>query len=116
MEKKNSQISRATYKRIKHMDRTQLSQYTTQLYLAGFEAGRKAGTPDVLLRTIRELLLDTEGIGEIRADAIMKKLGALFVPQAPDAENTEADGTPEEENENAEEVGENGEETDSSAE
>lgn len=97
MEKKNQQISRATYKRIKSMDRIQLSNYITRIYLTGFEAGRKAGTPDVLLRTIREQLLDTEGIGEIRADAIMKKLGAIFSPQTSEAVPEETAGTPTEE-------------------
>ena len=94
MEKKNQQISRATYKRIKSMDRVQLSNYITRIYLTGFEAGRKAGTPDVLFRTIRELLLDTEGIGEIRANAIMKKLGAIFAPQASEEPTEETAGTP----------------------
>lgn len=116
MEKKNQQISRATYKRIKGMDRIELSNYITRIYLTGFEAGRKAGTPDVLLRTIREQLLDTEGIGEIRADAIMKKLGAIFAPQTSEAVPEETAGTPAEETGNTEEVAENDEEADSSAE
>lgn len=97
MEKKNQQISRATYKRIKSMDRVQLSNYIARIYLTGFEAGRKAGTPDVLLRTIREQLLDTEGIGPTRADAIMKKLGAMFAPQPSEDVPEETAGTPAEE-------------------
>lgn len=97
MEKKSQQISRSTYKRIKSMDRIQLSNYITRIYLTGFEAGRKAGTPDVLLRTIREQLLDTEGIGPTRADAIMKKLGGIFTPQASEAVPEETAGTPAEE-------------------
>ena len=94
MEKKNQQISRATYKRIKGMDRIELSNYITRIYLTGFEAGRKAGTPDVLLRTIREQLLDTEGIGEIRADAIMKKLCDTFALKEKEDAPTEGAGTP----------------------
>lgn len=116
MEKKNQQISRATYKRIKSMDRVQLSNYITRIYLTGFEAGRKAGTPDVLLRTIREQLLDTEGIGEIRADAIMKKLGAIFAPQTSETPTEETTGTPAETIGEVEEVAGNDEEADSSAE
>lgn len=94
MEKKNQQISRNTYKRIKSMDRAQLSNYITQIYLTGFDAGRKAGTPDVLFRTIRELLLDTKDIGPTRAEAIMKKLGSIFAPQESGEQTEEAEGTP----------------------
>ena len=101
MEKKNQQISRATYKRIKGMDRIELSNYITRIYLTGFEAGRKAGTPDVLLRTIREQLLDTEGIGEIRADAIMKKLGDTFALRENEGEPEETEGTDKEVQKNA---------------
>lgn len=116
MEKKSQQISRSTYKRIKSMDHIQLSNYITRIYLTGFEAGRKAGTPDVLLRTIREQLLDTEGIGPTRADAIMKKPGGIFTPQASEAVPEETAGTPAETDGNDEEVAGNDEEADGSAE
>jgi len=96
MNKKDNQISRSTYKRIKSMDRAELSAYITRIYITGFEAGRKAGTPDVLLRTIKEALLSTEGIGEIRAEAIMQKLGSIFAPQTSAQAEKETEGTPEE--------------------
>ena len=116
MNKKDQQISRSTYKRIKSMNRIQLSNYITRIYLTGFEAGRKAGTPDVLLRTIREQLLDTEGIGPTRADAIMKKLGGIFAPQTSEKQAEETAGTPEETDGNDKEVDGNDEEADGSAE
>ena len=85
-------LSRATYKRIKALDRAGLSDYVTNVYLNGYEAGRKAGTPDVLMRTFREVLLSIDGIGPARADAIMKKLGDTFALKERDTETTEADG------------------------
>lgn len=109
MAQNNREISRATYKRIKGMDRVELSNYITRIYITGFEAGRRAGTPDVLLRTIREALLDTEGIGPTRAEAIMKKLGDVFAPKASEKQPEETEGTPTEKTEN-EEAEENGEE------
>ena len=83
-------LSRAVYKRIKSMDREQLSDYVTKVYLSGFEAGRKAATPDLLLRTIREELLSIPGIGPTRADAILKRMGDTFATkQAESNENDE---------------------------
>ena len=112
----NKQISRATYKTIKGMDRAGLSAYLTKIYLTGFEAGRKAGTPDVLFRTIREQLLDIEGIGPVRADAIMEKLTGSLAPKKSEEEPREAAGVPAENKGNSEEVSGNDKETDGSAE
>lgn len=86
------QLSRRTYKFIKGMDRAALSAYVSKVYLTGFEAGRKAATPDVLFRAIRETLLSTEGIGEIRADAIMEKLAGLIIPKESAGTPTETTG------------------------
>jgi hypothetical protein len=71
-------VSRDTYKRIKNMNREQLSEYVKAVYVKGFESGRKASTPDVLLRTFREVLISVDGIGPTRAEAIMKKLSDVF--------------------------------------
>ena len=80
-------LSRAVYKHIKGMDREQLSNYITNVYVKGYEAGRKAATPDQLLRTVREGLIDI--VGPARADAIIKKLGDTFAQK--EAESTEND-------------------------
>ena len=103
-------LSRLTYRRIKGMDRTELSDYVTKVYLNGYEAGRKAATPDLLLRTFREVLLSIDSIGPTRADAIMKKLSDTFALKEKADESAEGDGTPEETEGPAEEVQQNGEE------
>ena len=103
-------LSRLTYRRIKGMDRTELSDYVTKVYLNGYEAGRKAATPDLLLRTFREVLLSIDSIGPTRADAIMKKLSDTFALKEKTDEPAEGDGTPEEPEGTAEEVQQNGEE------
>ena len=97
-------LSRLTYRRIKGMDRTELSDYVTKVYLNGYEAGRKAATPDVLFRTFREVLLNIDSIGPARADAIMKKLGDTFALKEKDDAPTEGAGTPAEVEENTKEV------------
>ena len=89
-------LSRAVYKRIKGMDREQISDYVTRVYVQGFDDGRKAGTPDMLMRTIREELLNIPGIGPTRADAILKKLGDTFSMRQSDPALKEGDGAPEE--------------------
>ena len=103
-------LSRLTYRRVKNMDREELSDYITKVYLNGYEAGRKAATPDLLLRTFREVLLSIDSIGPTRADAIMKKLSDTFALKEKEAEPTESGGTPEEPEGTTEEVQQNGEE------
>jgi len=107
MANKQQLLSRTTYRRIKNMDREQLSGYVTNVYIKGYEAGRKAATPDLLLRTVRETLLSIDGIGPTRADAIMKKMSDTFALKEKEAEPTEGDGTPAEISGNTEEVGKN---------
>ena len=89
-------LSRAVYKLIKNMDREELSDYVTNIYIKGFEAGRKAGTPDVLMRTFRDVLLSIDSIGPTRADAIMKKLGDTFALKESEPAPQEGDETKEE--------------------
>ena len=101
-------LSRATYKRIKGMDREQISNYVTNVYIHGFEEGRKASTPDVLMRTFREVLMSIDSIGPTRADAIMKKLADTFALKEKETDPQEGDGTPTETDGNAEEVHQDG--------
>ena len=100
-------LSRGVYKNVKAMDREQMSNYVTKVYLNGYDAGRKAATPDVLLRTFREVLLSIDSIGPTRADAIMKKLSDTFALKEKNDEPTEAVGTPTETEGNTEEAQEN---------
>ena len=96
-EHKNNTLSRTTYRRIKAMDREQLSEYVTRVYLSGYEAGRKAATPELLFRTFREVLLSIDSIGPTRADAIMKKLSDTFALKEKDAATEESSGAATEE-------------------
>ena len=91
-EHKNNTLSRNTYRRIKAMDREQLSEYVTRVYLSGYEAGRKAATPELLFRTFREVLLSIDSIGPTRADAIMKKLSDTFALKEKDSTTEESSG------------------------
>lgn len=89
-------LSRAVYKCIKSMDREQLSNYVTNVYIQGFEAGRKAATPDALMQTFREVLLSIDSIGPTRADAIMKKLSDTFAQKESEPDPEETTGPDEE--------------------
>ena len=93
MDKTKRLLSRATYKRIKSLDREQLSDYVANVYVSGYEAGRKAGTPDVLMRTVHDVLLSIDGIGPTRAAAIMKKLGYTYALKEKETAPDEGNGT-----------------------
>jgi len=71
-------LKRETYKALKRMDREQLSEYITNLYIKGYEAGKKAATPNNLMSAIRNTLLGVADIGPTRADAIMKHLADVM--------------------------------------
>ena len=103
MENNKRLLNRTTYKRIKSMDREQLSNYVANVYMNGYEAGRKAATPDVMMRTFREVLLSIDGIGPTRADAIMKKLGDTFALKEKETDQSEPEETTEEAEQNGEE-------------
>ena len=94
MDKTKRLLSRATYKRIKSFDREQLSDYVTKVYVSGYEAGQKAGTPETMMRTVHDVLLSIDGIGPTRAAAIMKKLGDTYALKEKETAPEEGDGTP----------------------
>lgn len=71
-------LKRDTYKALKRMDREQLSEYITNIYVKGYEAGKKAATPTGLMDAIRSTLLNVADIGPTRADAIMKHLADVL--------------------------------------
>lgn len=102
-------LGRHTYRRVKNMNHAELTDYITKVYLSGYEAGRKAATPDQLFKTIREVLLSIDGIGPTRADAIMKKLGDTYAMKEK-GNAAEGAGNPAEADGNAEEVQQNGDE------
>jgi len=96
-EMKKPAVSRDTYKRIKHMDRAEVSAFITNIYIKGYEAGKKAVAPDALINAFRELLISVDSIGSARADAIMRKFADKF---------GEAVGTPQESEQKPEESSE----------
>lgn len=71
-------LKRDTYKALKRMDREQLSEYITGIYIKGYEAGKKASAPNALRDAIRNTLLSVADIGPTRADAIMKRLDGVL--------------------------------------
>lgn len=91
-------VSRETYRRIKGMDRAEISAYIANVYVKGFEAGQKANAPDILIKAFRELLISVDSIGPARAEAIMRKFAEQF--------KTKSDGTPQEKQSGEQENGE----------
>lgn len=67
-------LKRDLYKAIKRMEREQLSNYISNVYIKGYEAGRKAAAPNALMNALRDTLLSVADIGPTRADAIIKRL------------------------------------------
>lgn len=102
MKEKMPAVSRDTYKRIKHMDRAEVSAFITNIYIKGYEAGKKAVAPNALINAFRELLISVDSIGPTRADAIMRKFAEKFGNGAGTPQETE-----EKPEESGEEVGEN---------
>lgn len=82
---KTPTLSRATYKAIKNMNREQMSEHFVNVYVKGYEAGKKAATPNSLLATLRETLLNVADIGPTRADAILNRLAKELNLDAPAA-------------------------------
>lgn len=71
-------LKRDTYKTLKRMDREQLSDYITNIYIKGYEAGKKATAPNELRNAIYNTLLGVADIGPTRAAAIMKRLDVVL--------------------------------------
>lgn len=98
-------VSRDTYKRIKHMDRAETSAFITNIYIKGYEAGKKAAEPNALIDAFRELLISVDSIGPTRADAIMRKFAEKFGAGAGNPQESEQKPP---ESGNTEEVDDNG--------
>ena len=96
-ENKINVLDRITYRKIKSMNREQLSEYVTRVYLSGYEAGRKTAEPELLFKVFREVLLSIDSIGPTRADAIMKKLRDTLALKDSDAATEENSGAAAEE-------------------
>ena len=88
-------IDRETFKDIKQMTRSEITEWAAEIYARGIEEGKKAAAaPEALMTAFRETLKQVDDIGPIRAEAIVTKLSELFGSgavrtvevQSPDAE------------------------------
>lgn len=72
---KGYELNRKMYKDIKKMDHGQMSSFCQDVYIRGYEAGRKASeglSEDEVLQTV----LQVKGIGEKKAHDIVSALVA----------------------------------------
>lgn len=70
-------INRNQYKQIKKFDRSQMESYLVSLYKEGFNDGRESVQGIDILK-IKDIILQVKGIGEKRADEIVKSIEEAF--------------------------------------
>lgn len=80
MRQRKPLINRALYKAIKKYDHQQMEHFAQDLYLSGYDAGRKS-VPGVDLTAIMEAVATTSGIGSVKLEAIRKNVDKLFAGQ-----------------------------------
>ena len=80
--KSKNMISREKYKEIKRMDHTSMSEFYTKVWQEGFDNGVKAGSDKreaaVTPEDIREVIKEVKGIGEVKLNAVMKRIDTLY--------------------------------------
>lgn len=69
------EIDHATYKRIKHYDRAQLTQFCTNMYAQGYSEGSADG---IDAERVFEVISGVRGIGPKRIAAIREAVNAAF--------------------------------------
>ena len=68
-------INRKMYKKIKTMDRREMSEYVCNVYKEGVTAGiKRMVTPEQINEEIKKV----KGIGEVKRQAIMEKITQLY--------------------------------------
>lgn len=68
-------INRKMYKKIKSMDRREMSDYVCNVYKEGVTAGiKRMVTPEQINEEIKKV----KGIGEVKRQAIMEKITQLY--------------------------------------
>ncbi|MBP1546680.1 MAG: hypothetical protein J6A37_08775 [Oscillospiraceae bacterium] len=72
MSDSKSQISRETYKKIKAMNREQMSEFFTGVYQEG------VNNSPIDLDELREVISSVNGIGEVRLNQIMDAIAAYY--------------------------------------
>ena len=72
---KEVNITRAVYKDIKRYDHNQMNKFLTKYYINGFNDGLKNAKVDY--DVMKEVLLSVKGIGQVKADEVIRKLKEL---------------------------------------
>lgn len=70
---KRTILNRKLYKNIKKYDREQMESYLVNLYMEGYEDG-KNDVPGVDISVIKEIAMNVKGVGEKRAEEIVRKI------------------------------------------
>ena len=70
---KRTILNRKLYKNIKKYDREQMESYLANLYMEGYEDGRN-DVPSVDISVIKEIVMNVKGVGEKRAEEIVRKI------------------------------------------
>lgn len=66
-------LNRKQYEKIKRMDHCQMTLWAESIYKSGFKDGEES-VKDLSESRLRDILLTVKGIGEKKADAILKAL------------------------------------------
>ena len=72
---KEVNITRAVYKDIKRYDHNQMNKFLTKYYINGFNDGLNNAKVDY--DVLKEILLSVKGIGQVKADQVIRKLKEL---------------------------------------
>ena len=80
MAKKNFELNRKEYLKIKKMDHNQMTLWAESMYKSGFEDGEKAADKSTLtFEDVHEALDSIKGLGEKRISAIHEALERKFM-------------------------------------
>ena len=72
---KEVNITRKMYKDIKRYDHNQMNDFLTRYYINGFNDGLNSANIDY--DVLKEILLSVKGIGQVKADEVIRKLKEL---------------------------------------
>ena len=72
---KEVNITRKIYKDIKRYDHNQMNKFLTNYYVNGFNDGLNSANIDY--DVLKEILLSVKGIGQVKADEVIRKLKEL---------------------------------------
>jgi hypothetical protein len=75
------EINHATYKAIKHYNRSQLAQFCTNLYKQGYQDG-ETGSTGIDSEAVFDVIARVRGIGPKRLSAIRSAVESAFAGEA----------------------------------